>query len=117
MVLKFHNKVRILLRIPGKQPEKTVFFDKFPSSSNLITFVHFIFSTKCNLNRGNLIGPRTVRFCLIFLCEIRFSTENIRIDSFVLHLKVDYPCFPCMVIFSGEMDRRLLSRSGFGGDC
>ena len=55
MALKIHNKVKIMLKIPKKQPETTGFLDKFPSFSNSITFVHFIFSAKCNL-----IGPRTV---------------------------------------------------------
>ena len=56
-----------MLKIPGKQPETRVFQENFEvfqenflhSRIRLHLSISF-FSAKCNLNRGNLIGPGTV---------------------------------------------------------
>ena len=49
-----------MLKIPRKQPETTVFTTNFLHSRIRLHLSISFFSAKCNLNRGNLIGPRTV---------------------------------------------------------
>ena len=50
-----------MLKIPKKQPETTVFTTNFLHSRIRLHLSISFFSAKCNLNRGNLIGPRTVK--------------------------------------------------------
>ena len=50
-----------MLEIPRKQRETTVFTTNFFHSRIRLHLSISFFSAKCNLNRGNLIGPRTVQ--------------------------------------------------------
>ena len=51
-----------MLKIPRKQPRRRVFKTIFLHSQIRLHLPISFFPAKCNLNRGNLIGPGTVSY-------------------------------------------------------
>ena len=69
-----------MLKIPRKQPETTVFTTNFLHSRIRLHLSISFFSAKCNLNRGNLIGPGTVKKKYVQQTQ-KDENENVIMDK------------------------------------